>query len=392
MSADSNNNISFSRNLNLLIKNDLTTFWQESKIAGYSLPVSTVKELLELIEFGRQFFPDSAFTMCSGFAQIYVRPKSAVGYNYIRTIIPLVSFLYKFQEDKNFIDKLRVNISNLEQFDDTIFELMCLNQFYENGYHFQYEPSIIVNGREKKPDFLLTKENSDIYVECKQVRLGQGRAEVQFNEQCNYTKARFPESLDKRLHNDNLRLEVNFKKTPSKKDLNILANEVRDVYGENKRVCELPIRQVGDNIEYTIMKQDEPNKFPMKAIKTVYLLVGNEARRIWNPYTDNPEGEVFFTSTDLVSRRKQTIIKRIREAKKQLPDDKMGMIILGKANLAIAQQVMEKRMNGNQYMNILAFVVNPFEGFWSCYRTNYKGLLSDLFGGFQAQNPFGKTD
>jgi len=391
MSADIDNHISFSRNLNLLIESDLTTFTQESESAGYSLPVSTEKELRELIEFGRQFFPDSAFTISGGYTPIYVRPKWAVGYSFIGVILPLVSFLHRLRGDTDFINKLKVNISNLAQFDDTIFELSCLKQFYENGYQFEYEPSVIVGDTGKRPDFRLTIEDLDVFVECKQVRLGQGKAEVQFTEQCNYAQGGFPEGLDKRLNSENLRLEVNFKKVPSKKDLDTLVVKVCDVCGESQQVCELPVQQILDSIEYTIVRQDEPSKFPMKAMRVGRLIISTKPRRIWNPDTDSPEGEILFTSTDLVRRRRQTLVKRIREAKKQLPNDKLGMIILGKANLAIVKQDIEKRMNGDQYMNIMAFVVNPFEEFWSCYRIYYRGLLSDLFEGFQTQNPFRQT-
>jgi len=392
MSANSDSHISFSRNLNLLTESDLTIFLQESESAGYDLPVRTEKELRELIGFGKQFFPDSAFTISGGFTPIYVRPKLSVGYSFIGVILPLVSFLHEFRGNTNFINKIKVNLSNLAQFDDTIFELRCLKRFCENGYHFQYEPSIVVGDTEKRPDFKLTKENLDVFVECEQVRLGQGKAEVQFTEQCKYVQERFPEGLDKLLHSNNLRLELNFKKTPSKKDLDTLAVKVCDVCGESQLAHKLPVQQIGDSIEYTIVRQDEPSKFPMKAMRVGRLIIGTEPRRIWNPATDSPEGEILFTSTDLIRRRRQTLVKRIREAKKQLPDGEQGMIILGKANLAIAKHEIEKRMNGDQYANIMAFVVNPFEEFWSCYRTYYRELLSDLFEGFQTQNPFGQTD
>ena len=184
---------------------------------------------------------------------------------------------------------------------------------------------------------------------------------------------------------------MNFKTTPSKKDLDTLVVKVCDVCGESQLVCELPVKQIGDSIEYTIVRQDEPSKFPMKAMRVGRLIISTEPRRIWNPATDSPEGEILFTSTDLVRRRRLTLVKRIREAKNQLPNDKLGMIILGKANLAMAKQDIEKRMNGDQYMNIMAFVVNPFGEFWSCYRIYCRELLSDLFEGFQTKNPFRQT-
>lgn len=389
MNAESDNHISFSRDLNLLIESDLTTFMQESESSGYSLSVSTEKELRELIGFGRQFFPDSAFTIRSGgITQIYVRSKFSVGYSFMGVILPLISFLYKFHENTGFISKVKVNIKNLAQFGDTIFELVCLKHFAENDCNFEYEPSVIIKGKEKRPDFRLTKDNTNIFVECKQVRLGQGKAEVQFTEQCNYAQDKFPGSLDKQLHTEKLRLEVNFKKSPSNKDLKALAVQLGDLCDDSPKICELPIQQIGDSIEYTIVKQSEPSQFPMKAMRVGRLIIGTEPRRILNPDTNSPEGEILFTSTDFASRRRQTLVSRIREAKNQLPNNEVGIIILGKVNLAIAKHEIEKRMNGDQYANIMAFIVNPFDEFWSCYRTLSRELLSDLFEGFQTQNPF----
>lgn len=391
MSADIDNHISFSRNLNLLIESDLTTFTQESESAGYSLPVSTEKELRELIEFGRQFFPDSAFTISGGYTPIYVRPKFAIGYSFMEIILPVISFLYRFQGNTDFIGKTKVNISNLAQFDDTIFELRCLKQFSDNGFSFQYEPSVIVGCKEKKPDFKLTKDNLDLFVECKQARMGQGKGQLQFGKQCRYAQDRFPKELGEHLLNKKLRLEVNFIKIPSERDLDDLCRRINKLYDNVQKLNELPLQQVGDSIEFVIVGQSKPSIFPMKAMRVGHIIVGTESRRIWNPATDSPEGEILFTSTDLVRRRRQTLVKRIREAKKQLPDSEWGMIILGKVSLAIARQEVEKRMNGDQYTNIMAFVVNPFEEFWSCYRIYYRELLSDLFEGFQTQNPFRQT-
>ncbi len=393
MNAESDNHISFSRDLNLLIESDLTTFMQESESSGYSLSVSTEKELQQLIEFGREFLPDSAFTISGGsFTPIYVRPKFAVDYNFVEIILPVISFLHRFQGNMDFIGKTKVNINNLAQFDDTIFELRCLKQFSDNGFSFQYEPSVIIGCKGKKPDFKLTKDNLDLFVECKQVRMGQGKGQLQFGKQCRDAQDRFPKKLGEHLLNKKLRLEVNFIKIPSERDLDDLCRRINKLYDNVQKLNELPLQQVGDSIEFVIVGQSKPSIFPMKAMRLGKIIVGTESRRIWNPATDSPEGEILFTSTDLVRRRRKTLVNLIREAKNQLPDNEFGIIILGKTNLTIAVKEIENRMNGNQYRNIMAFIVNPFDDFWSCYRTHYRGLLSDLFEGFQTQNPFRQTD
>jgi len=108
--------------------------------------------------------------------------------------------------------------------------------------------------------------------------------------------------------------------------------------------------------------------------------------------------EIFFQQLDIrrpdyfLNAVDETLAKTLRRdikgAKNQLPDDKFGIIIINRAKLTIAKQAIERRMNGRQYDNIIAFVVNPFNDFWTCYRTHYRELLFDLFEGFQSRNPF----
>ena len=182
---------------------------------------------------------------------------------------------------------------------------------------------------------------------------------------------------------------MNFKENPSPLDLDELARQIIQLSSETKGFGELPLQQIGNSIEYLIIPQSEPSQFPMRAMKSASIrLSGNEPRRIWNPDTNSSEGEIIFTSTDLARRRRKTLVRMIREAKNQLPDAKLGIIILARTNLTTAKEAIEIRMNGNHYNNIIAFAVNPFEDFWSCYRTHYKEMLCDLFEGFHPDNPF----
>lgn len=379
----------FSRNINLLIKDDLSTFFHELTSSGYQLPVSSEDELKKLIRFGREFLPDSAFQISGGMTQIYVRPKVSIGYNFLKNILPIIYFLYTFRGDSNFMVKVKTNLENLPQFDDTLFELKCLKHFHGNGFSFQYEPRVVSGSKEKNPDFRLTKDGIELFCECKQVRIGQGKAELQFANQCRYVQGKFPKELGQRLFNMKLRLEVNFKRNPSEADLDKLARQVSQLCNGAQGLRELPLQQIGDNIEYLIIPQSESSQFPMKAMRVGSILLGsNESRRILNPDTSSPEGEVLLTSTDLARRRTETLIRLIREAKNQLPDDKFGIIIIGRTKLTIAIEPIQNRMNGMYYSNIIAFVVNPFDNFWSCYRPYYRELLANLFEGFQPVNLF----
>ena len=128
--------------------------------------------------------------------------------------------------------KVKTNLANLPQFDDTFFELKCLNHFHRNGFPFQYEPDVYEEGKEKKSDFRLTKDDIELFCECKQVRIGQNIAELQFTNQCAYVRGKFPSDLWRRLFDAKLRLEVNFKINPSRTDLDELARRDWQPYDE----------------------------------------------------------------------------------------------------------------------------------------------------------------
>jgi hypothetical protein len=178
----------FSRNFDLLIEDDLSTFFQEIVRLGYPLPVTSEAELKKLILFGRGLFPEWAFKISAGMTPIgeilMAQIRSAEADKFLKDILPIIYFLYAFRDDNDFISKVKANLTNPPQFSDTFFELKCLNHFHRNGFSFQYEPKVFDGNNEKNPDFRLIKDDVELFCECKQVRTGQNVAELKFNEQC----------------------------------------------------------------------------------------------------------------------------------------------------------------------------------------------------------------
>jgi len=388
-----NCSITFSRNLNLLIEDDLSTFFQELARASYPLPVTTEDELNKLVHFGREFFPDSAFEISAGMTPIEERLIALIrrgeADKFLKNILPIICFLHTFRDDHDFMDKFKTRLANPPQFADTFFELKCLNHFHKNGFSFQYEPKVYDKGKEKHPDFRLTKDNIELFCECKQVRIGI--AEWKFDEQCAYVGNKFPKNLQRQLFDAKLRLEVNFKRNLAQIDPDEVDELARQLnrFSSTQGMEKLPLQQLGDSIEYLVIPQNEPSPFPMMGrARTLSMQVTiGKPFRIGDPFR-SPGGEIVFTSTDLARKRAEALGRNITEAKHQLPDDKLNIIILGRASLTIAGQAIKRRMNAKLYDNVIAFVVNPFEDFWVCYRTGYREVLFDLFEGFQQENPF----
>jgi len=385
--------VSFPRNLNLLIEDDLSIFFQEVTRSGYQLPVTTENELKKLIQFGREFFPNPTFDISAGMTPLEEKLidliRAGQADKFLNNILSIIFFLYSFKDDSSFINKVKANLANPPQFNDTFFELNCLNIFHRNGFSFQYEPEVFDGNKQKNPDFRLTKDDIELFCECKQVRSGQNKAELKFDEQHAYAESKFFKTVQKQLFDAKLRLEVNFKSSPSSAELDELAKQVNQLSSDPRGIRELLLHQVGTSIEYLVILQSKPSPFTMRSLRTITFA----HVRIGEPFKigdllNNPGGEISFVSTDLARRKAKTLGRNIKEARNQLPDDKPGIIILNQINLKIADQVIKRRVNHRRYDNIIAFVVNPFIDFWRGHRVDNRELLFDLFDGFLPENPF----
>lgn len=382
----------FSRNLDLLVEDDLSTFFHELEGLGYQLPVSTEAELNEIIQFGKEFFPKAMFEISAGATPLEERLmtmiRRGVTEKFLANTLPIICFLYDFRHDNDFIDKVKGNLANTPQFGDTLFELNCLRHFHNNGFLFQYEPKVSDDKREKNPDFRLTKNDVELFCECKQVRSGQNKATLKFAKDHDYAQSRFPKNLQKQLSDAKLRLEVNFKSNPSQPDLDELVRRVTLLSKEDQGIWELPLQQIGNSIEYLVIPQSESSPFPVRTLRTMSFQVTiGEPFKIGDPI-NSPGGEISFVSTDLARRTAESFKNIIRGARNQLLDDKPGIIIINRAKLAIAEEAIKRRVNLRRYDNIIAFIVNPFDDFWTGYRPQYRRLLLDLFEGFQPENHF----
>ena len=273
------------------------------------------------------------------------------------------------------------------QFDDTIFELKCLLKFHKNGYSFEYEPEVTIDDKKKNPDFHLYTEGFEVFVECKQVRFEESQPFNRFNIQTKYISDNLDENLKQQLFNCKLRLEINFKRNPSINELKKVISTLNQTACSPNGIKELPISCLG-NIEYLITYKSNPSHFPFKSVRTGLMIISDKPRGL-SPNLSGPvDEEISIYSTDLSIKRRQVVSKRIREAKNQLPEERFGIILLGKVNIISSSEFIEKRMNTSLYNHIFAIVLNPFEGFWACYKTPYKQILAHLFKDFQNVNPF----
>ena len=245
----------------------------------------------------------------------------------------------------------------------------------------------------KIPDFRLTIDSTELYCECKQVRVGQNVAELQFAEDCNNIRSKLSKAHEQQLFEKKLRLEICFVKNLaqiSPDHVDRLVEQLTLLSNSSTGIRELPLTQLENDIEYCIIPQSRPRQFPVRTMVSVSLrLTAGKPRRLWNAATDSHKGEIAFYSVDLARRRLGTVGRDIRAAKNQLPKGRFGIVVINRVQLTVARQAIERRMNREDYKEIIAIVVNPFSDFWCCYRPEHRRLLSSLFEGFQPGNPFG---
>jgi len=387
------NRIIFTRNLNLLVEEDLSDFFKELTRVGYPIPAPTEDDLKNLIQYGGEFFPKSYFEITVGMTpleeQLVDMIRRGQTDEFMQDILPILCFLYTFRGNIDFISRVKTNLANIPQFGDTLFELNCLNRFHKNGFSFQYESEVLNMGAKRNPDFLLTKDGVELFCECKQVRVGQNRAELKFSKDHDYVVGKFSKTLQKQLSDAKLLMEINFKNSATSHDLNELARQVNQLCDAAQGISPLPLREVGCTIEYLVIKQEEPSPFPSigRVRNLSFQVTIGTPFKIGNPF-NAPGGEISFVSTDLARRTSESFSNIIQEAKRQLPEDKPAIMIINRTKLTIAEEAIKRRMSLRRYNNIIAFAINPFDGFSICYQPQYRELLHDLFEGFQPANPF----
>ena len=373
--------IIFSKRLNLLEEMDQNLFIDGLNKANFNKFNLNLNELKKLIHFSKSIFPESIFKLEYGELSTIKIGKSYQGFYFLEDILPIMHFLYQFKDKKRFIKAIRINLNNLKQFSNTIFELQCLNQFNKNGFNFVYEPEITIKNKIKKPDFKLFSEDKIVYCECKSLSFNLNLYSIKFYEKASKLLSSFRKDLKENLISYNLRLEINFTKSPLEKDIMTVIDNINNMDEINEQdLVSL------DSIQYLIIPRENQFYFSKKSgILSEVLATQDEKYFNFEKASDQ---DIVIFSNDLTIKQRRACSKLLTDAKKKLPNDFPGIIILNDVKPIPLKQILENRMKDDSYSNIIAIVLNPFDNFFSCYKTNAKKLLANLFYNFVSKNLF----
>lgn len=313
--------------------------------------------------------------------------KHSIGLDFFEQVWPVLYFIYFHQDLSNF-KKLIRNLNNVSQSSSTIFEIKCMQLFKKNKWKIlEYEPTIYENLKKRNPEFVIQKDSTELFVECKNIHFATDKAFIQFNRRIEKIDSVFPKEELDMLNKKRLRVEIQFDKLPSEKNVDKFLEKIKELKGNNELYVVRAEEKI-DNIRFVIRQQTELAYFPFKSIISARIQVGPIARKLSFNEKEPYEVELSISSHDLYKKQTKVIANLITKAWKQLPNKKLSIILLDGVRNPLADEPAKIRLGTKEYLNIIAVVVNPFHDCWARYKIDAKNILADLFDGLPNGNPF----
>lgn len=313
--------------------------------------------------------------------------KHSIGFDFFDQVWPVLYFIYFHQNLSNF-KKLIRNLNNISQANSTIFEIKCMQLFDKNKWKIiDYEPTIYENLKKKNPEFVIQKNSSKLFAECKSIHFETSKIYKQFNRRIKKINSIFSTDELGKLREKNLRIEIQFDKIPSEKNLDKFLEKIKELETNNELYAVREEEKIND-IRFVIKQQTELVYFPLKSIRSAQIHVGDVARKL--SFNDNEpyEVELSISSPGLYKKRTKIIANLITDAWKQLPKNESSIILLDGVRNPLAEEPAKLRLETKAYLNVIAIVVNPFHDCWSRYKIDKKNILADLFNGLPNGNLF----
>jgi hypothetical protein len=365
----------------------LDEFFNEAKEHLFPAP-KNFNEFNDIIKYSKSILNKDYLCLEGGrFCYLHALFKHSIGFDFFEQVWPVLFFIYFHQGLSNF-RKLILNLNNVSQASSTIFEIECMQLFERNKWNIlEYEPTIYENLRRKNPEFNIQKDNIELFVECKSIHFETSKAFTQFNRRSGKIHSVFPKEELDILNKKRLRIEIQFDKLPSEKNVNKFLEKIKEFKGNNELYIVRAEEKIGD-IRFVIRQQTELAYFSSKSIRSAQALAGPVARKLSFDEKEPYEVELSISSHDLYRKQIKIIANLITKARKQLPDNKLSIILLDGVRNPLADEPAKIRLGTKEYSNIIAVVTNPFYDCWARYKIDAKNILRDLFGGLPNGDPF----
>jgi hypothetical protein len=257
---------------------------------------------------------------------------------------------------------------NPSQFHDCLFEVQIASMFSRLAAttSVTLAPTHVVRGREKRPEFDLETIIGPLSVECKRLHPDKHGSSARLNSIVTAVKM----AMDAAAWPDHLRLEIELT-GPIREQASTFAKSLVERALQSEPGTR-PLTIAAANA-YVISRQSPFCIENMQAGHDLMVGIG-QATHLFNPTIT----KLRIGVNDRDNKIASVVGAQIVKALKQLPEDRLGIIMLGDIPLRIATRAIERRIDSAAYDNILAFGVYDYGELHFVFRETRRPMLDQL--------------
>ena len=259
--------------------------------------------------------------------------------------------------------------SNPTQFHDCMFEVQIASIFgrLNATTSLKLAPVHVVRGREKRPEFDIETSIGPLSVECKRPHPDKHEA----SERLLGVVSDIEMAMDEVAWPDDLRLEVELTGPIREQTTTFARHLVEKALQSQPGECPL---SMGSTAKVYVSSRQSP--FCITSMQVGHdLMVGNgQASGLFNP--EITKLRIGVNNRD--SKISSVVGAQLAKALKQLPEDRLGIIMLGDVPIRIATQAIERRIGSAAYDNVLAFGVSDYGELHFVFRETRRQMLDQL--------------
>ncbi len=286
-----------------------------------------------------------------GEISVKVAQKKSIGMNFFETVLPFGRALLELKNLDGF-ERLvqKLNVPSFEK-ESTILEVKSAARYSRAGYEIVLEP-ILESG--KHSDFKVKYDDEWIFFECKKENVGASKYYTQYQDYVNKIMDDVLDACGTRI-NEEYRIDLVFTRKLPKRHLPELLEKIKQCFDDSNfnTWVEMNGLKLAVNSREVEVSREGPH------IRASRFIVPTEPTRISH---ENAHIQVIYNPFG--NKELQKIRRILNAAKKQLPKDHRGVIILEVNHTEKMVDVVLKKMSQRGFEHVIATMLTG-NGAWS---------------------------
>lgn len=322
-------------------------------------------DIEEIIDYLVDVLDEEWLTIYSGGSvAVKIGEKQSHSLSFLSDVIPLGRALLSLRDLDNH-DRLimKLHVKTFERL-STILEVKVASRYKVLGYLIELEPM----ANKKKYSDLKVKYNDEwIYFECKKENLSESKYFLQYNSYVEEINNTLKLMFETKLINE-YRIDIFFYRRIPRKNLQFLYNKIRQCFenGTYNKWFEIEHGKFAINTRQTLVE------IPPMHIAQSIMIVGTTPTMV---HMKNSIIQVIYNPFG--NKELQKIRRIIREANKQIPRNKRGVIILEVNHTEVIVKVAEEKLRVRGYEHIIAILLLG-NGAWSIRNNMHADIPLDF--------------